>query len=220
MSIAQHTIENKQTTSEYAYLRLRGMIESGELKPGVRLIHRDLAKRLDTSNIPIILAISRLERDGLVVSAPNQGAQVVDWTYEEMECAIIIRSHLEQMAVQYCAKRASEKQRAKLTDLAHKYSEYSATNDVAGCLEADAALHSLIVECSGVKLLARMLNNSRVITNTIRNICWLTPDISRSNIHDGLVEAIVAGDAELAKAKAREHIDDLLAKFVSRCKRS
>ncbi|MCE5323104.1 GntR family transcriptional regulator [bacterium] len=215
----EQVIENKQTTSEYAYIRLRNMIESGELKPGMRLIHRELAKRLDTSNIPIILAISRLEHDGLVVSVPNHGAQVVDWTYEEMECAILIRSHLEQMAAKCCAERASEEQRTKIKDLASKYKDYSIANNVAGCLETDDALHTLVVKCSGIDLLIRMLNNSRVITNTIRNICWLSTDVSRSDIHDGLVEAIVTGDQELAKAKAKEHIDDLLAKFVSRCKR-
>lgn len=203
--------KNKPTVSEYVYTRLREMVETGKLKPGMRLIHRDLAKELNTSNIPIIEAIRRLEHDGLVVSIPNRGAQVVDWTFEEMECAIQVRSYLEQMAAWYCAIRATDEQRAKLVELNKQYAQYSINNDYDGCRRTDAALHSLVVKCSGSRLLSRLLSNSRVITNTIGNITWLPPRIGNPNSHRELVDAIVSGDKETAKARAKEHIDGILA---------
>ena len=196
--------------SEQVYVKLRGMIECGELKPGMRLIQCDLAKQLRTSHIPIVEAIRRLEQDGLVMSEPNRGAQVVDWSIDEMESAVMIRSSLEQVAARLCASRINDEQCSKLKDLAHQFKNCAIANDLSGCKKSDAALHAFIVKCSGSRLLTKMLNNSRVITNTIRNIIWLPVRISDPDIHDALVEAIVSGDKKRAEEKAKEHIDELL----------
>ena len=213
MSKTERDIKSNKTASEQIYSRLRDMIERGELKPGMRLIQRDLAAQLNTSNIPIVEAIRRLEHDGLVVSSPNRGAQVINWSVDEMESAIIIRSALEQVAARLCAVRATSEQRAKLKDLAGRFKECAMDGDVEGCLKNDANLHALIVKCSGSRQLARMLSNSRVITNTIRNIVWLPARASRPDIHDGLIDAIVAGNEELAEAQARGHLEELLENF-------
>lgn len=213
MSKTEQSIKANTIASQEIYSRLRDMIEQGELKPGMRLIQRDLAKRLNTSNIPIVEAIRRLEHDGLVVSSPNRGAQVIDWSVDEMESAIIIRSALEQVAARLCAMRATSEQRAKLKDLAGRFKECVLDNDMAGCQKNDAAMHSFIVKCSGSRQLARMLSNSHVITNTIRNIVWLPAKTSHPDCHDGLVEAIVSGNEELAEAQARDHIEELLENF-------
>ena len=212
MSVADQTLRANGTVSERIYGELRDMIESGKLKPGMRLVQRDLAEQLKTSNIPIVEAIRRLEHDGLVVSMPNCGAQVIDWSVDEMECAIMVRSSLEQVAARLCAVRATDEQREKLRHLDQKFSEYAAAGDVAECRATDTALHALIVKCSGSRLLIRMLNNSRVITNTIRNLTWLPVVVSRPNIHSALIEAIVSGNEEQAETEAKLHIEDLLSR--------
>lgn len=212
MSIAEPTLKANGTASEHVYTKLRGMIEAGELKPGMRLIQRDLARQLKTSNIPIVEAIRRLEHDGLVIANPNRGAQVIDWSVDEMESAIMVRSSLEQVAARLCAVRATDEQREKLRHLGQRFSECAAAGDIAECQTTDAALHALIVKCSGSRLLTRMLNNSRVITNTIRNITWLPVVVSRPDIHSALIEAVVSGDEERAETEAKRHIEELLSR--------
>ncbi len=123
----------------------------------------------------------------------------------------MVRSALEQVAARLCAARATPEQRAELSELARKFKRSALDNDVSGCREADTALHSFIVKCSGSRLLTRMLNNSHVITNTIRNVTWLPITVSRPDIHDALVAAIVSGDEQLAEAQAGQHIAELLA---------
>jgi DNA-binding GntR family transcriptional regulator len=210
MNNAELSPKTGMIASEQIYVKLRSMIECGELKPGMRLIQCDLAKQLKTSHIPIVEAIRRLEHDGLVMSEPNRGAQVVDWSIDEMESAVMIRSSLEQVAARLCAVRITDEQRIKLKDLAQQFKNYAIASDISGCKKSDAALHAFIVKCSGSRLLTRMLNNSRVITNTIRNIIWLPVKVSHPDIHDALVEAIVSGDKNLAEEKAKEHIEELL----------
>jgi DNA-binding GntR family transcriptional regulator len=200
------------TASEHIYKEIRDMIERGDLKPGMRLIQRDLAKRLNTSNIPIVEAIRRLEHDGLVVSKPNCGAQVVDMSsVEDIESAIMIRSALEQAAARLCAIRATDEQRARLKEMGQRYKDSVLAENRDEAMGIDANLHSYIAKYSGSRLLARMLGNSRVITNTIYNVFWFPPNKPIPDIHDALIDAIISGDAELSEQMAKKHIERSLA---------
>lgn len=198
-------------TSENVYERLRDMIECGQLKPGMRLVQRDLAKTLSTSHIPVVKAICKLEHDGLVICEPNRGAQVMNWSVEEIECAITIRSSMEQMAARFCAMRATRQQRDELKELAVAFKQYAIEQDVQNSLISDSKLHAFIVQCSGSHLLSRIFCNSRVITNAIRNATWLRMPVCCPDIHDDLIDAIVSGDEELAKDCAREHVERVLS---------
>lgn len=200
-----------EQTSESVYEQLRDMIECGKLKPGMRLVQRDLAYRLNTSSIPIAKAICRLEHDGLVVYEPNRGAQVMDWSFDEIECAIMIRSSMEQMAAGFCAVRATSEQYQKIKSLATAFTNCANAQDVKGSLKADSELHNYIVGCSRSQLLSRTYCNSRVITNTIRNTTWLRQSVCCPEIHDSLVEAIISGNEELAKECARAHVEQVLS---------
>lgn len=211
MSTTRAPTKANGNSSEQVYHQLRQRIERGELKPGMRLIQRDLARLLKTSNIPIVEAIRRLEHDGLVISTPNRGAQVVDWSIDEMESAVMIRSSLEQLAARLCASRASEEQRSELKALAETFRQCAKADDLNGCQEADAALHTLIVNCSGSRLLTQLLDKSRVITNTILRTTWLPVAVSRPDVHDALVDAIVSRNEDIAEAEARKHVETLLS---------
>lgn len=197
--------------SENVYEQLRDLIECGQLKPGMRLIQRDLADKLNTSNVPVAKAICRLEHDGLVVCEPNRGAQVTNWSTDDIESAIMIRSSMEQLAARFCADRATIEQREKLKELALVFKKCAAAQDISGSLEADGELHAFIVHCSGSQLLSREFVNSRVITNTIRNTTWLRLPVCCPAIHDELIDAIISGNEELAEERAREHVEQVLS---------
>jgi DNA-binding GntR family transcriptional regulator len=201
-------IEHK---SENVYEQLRDMIECGQLKPGMRLVQRDIAKMLNTSLVPVVKAICKLEHDGLVMCEPNRGAQVMNWSIEEIECAITIRSSMEQMAAKFCAIRANDQQRKELKDLAMAFKEYAIAQDIQNTLIAESELLAFIVQCSGSQLLSRIFCNSCVITNAIRNAAWLRLPVCCPDIHDDLIDAIISGDEELAKERAREHVEQVLS---------
>ena len=57
--------------------RLRELITEGTLAPGARLNERALGESLGVSRTPLREAFRLLAADGLVVLAPNRGAQVV-----------------------------------------------------------------------------------------------------------------------------------------------
>ena len=52
-----------ETAGDRIYHEIRSLIVSGEIKPGDRLVQRQLAGQFGTSNIPVVEAIRRLERE-------------------------------------------------------------------------------------------------------------------------------------------------------------
>jgi len=199
-----------QTTSERAYRQLRQMVIQGELAPGDRLVQRQLAAKLGVSSIPIIEATRRLERDGLVVSHPNWGAQVQVWTDEDIEGAYLAREALEGIACRLFAQRAGEVEKLQLGQFAREFEAAVLRGDPDAWFEADLALHSHIVRATRASTLIHITESTCLITLTLRNahrrrlsIEAITPE---AKVHDALVTALLAGDPDGAERAGRAHV--------------
>ncbi|GAA0924577.1 GntR family transcriptional regulator [Pseudonocardia zijingensis] len=78
---------------------LRQAIASGELKPGERLVERDISARSGVSRGPVREAIKVLEQEGLVVSHLYRGAEVAGISQREVrEVLVPIRVAIERFA--------------------------------------------------------------------------------------------------------------------------
>ena len=71
--------------SDVAYRRIRGDILSCRLPPGQRFTERAMAARLDMSVSPIRDALTRLDHEGLVRTAPRAGYQVTPLTMKSVD---------------------------------------------------------------------------------------------------------------------------------------
>ena len=203
-------MEMPLTTSERVYRELRRMVFTGELAPGEKLVQRKLAGRLGVSAIPILEATRRLERDGLVVSHANWGAQVQRWTVEDVEGAYLAREALEGICCRLFAQRANDVQKAELVDLGRLFDERVRGHDPEGWLETDLALHTHIVRSTGASTLVHVTESSCLITLTMRNaqrnLISSVALFPRAGVHDEMIGALLSGDAEAAERMGRSHI--------------
>jgi len=83
------------TAPETIAAALRADILSGEAKPGTLLRQEDLAARFAMSRIPVRDALRLLEAEGLVTIATNRGAQVVQFSKDEVAEIYHLRILLE-----------------------------------------------------------------------------------------------------------------------------
>jgi len=83
------------TAPETIAAALRADILSGETKPGTLLRQEDLAARFSMSRIPVRDALRLLEAEGLVTIATNRGAQVVQFSKDEVAEIYHLRILLE-----------------------------------------------------------------------------------------------------------------------------
>jgi DNA-binding GntR family transcriptional regulator len=211
------------TTSDRVFQALRQQILFGELKPGTRLVQRQLAAEFGTSNIPIVESIRRLERDGLLITHPKWGAQVNDWSPDDMEAIFLMRESLEAITCRLFAQRATESEKLALKDLGREYDANVATQNWKASTEADIALHLFIAKCSKSANLYHLAESSCIITATLRNNAsrlGIDTDVHEhllglGGVHDPLIEALSSGDAPRAEAAGRHHVHNALDKLLA-----
>ena len=63
----------KLQISQRIYDQLKKMILSGKLKKGQRLVQEKLAHDFNVSRMPIVVALSKLKKEGLVISKNKKG---------------------------------------------------------------------------------------------------------------------------------------------------
>jgi len=93
------------TQIEQVIAALKSQILSGRLEPGLRLMEVRIAEELGVSRTPVRLALSWLEREGLVyTTGPKRGFIVREFDPAEVFCAIEARGCLEGMAARLAAE--------------------------------------------------------------------------------------------------------------------
>ena len=119
-------VARNHTLAERVYRTLHEEIVSGALRPGQRLVRRELSSRLGVSPMLAAEALLRLELDGLVESRPLHGARVRPLTVEDYRGEELLREALECLAARMCAENASNAELAKLMVLAQTVDRVSA----------------------------------------------------------------------------------------------
>ncbi len=208
-----------------AYDMLRRRILSNELPPGARFLEPELAQQLGMSRTPVREALIRLEAEELVRVIPRRGIQIAPVSVHAMEEIYEIVTALEAAAARRLAGRMPDA--ARLAPLRAALERMDAALDAArldaGRLDAwgdaDEAFHRALITQAGNERLAAVALRyrdqvGRVRTATLR----LRRELKRSNkAHWALLDAIAAGDAELAARLHRRQRDrateELLAIF-------
>lgn len=90
-----------QTKKDYAYERIKNDILSGKLKPGDKIVLRQLAEEYGMSPIPIREAISQLFHEGLVHSIPYTGTQVAAIDFRKTMEITAARYEIESMCFRF-----------------------------------------------------------------------------------------------------------------------
>ncbi|MCV3238942.1 GntR family transcriptional regulator [Mesorhizobium sp. ZC-5] len=214
------------TTSTFHKLRdeIENGIVTGTLAPGSRLDEVQLASRFGVSRTPIREALMQLGAIGLVEIRPRRGAVVVDPGPNRIYEMFEVMAELEGMAGSLAARRYTEEDRAKLL-AAHAKCELSATSgDTDAYYYDNEIFHHAIYEASHsgflfdqCSALHRRLRPYRRLQLRVRNRMKVS-----YGEHDGIIEAILAGEAEKARGLLRSHIavqgdrfGDLIASLAS-----
>ena len=203
--------EKQGTIADRICNQLKNDIIEGRLAQGSKIIEEDLAKDYGSSRGPIREAIRRLEGMRLVERIPHAGARVVTLTAERMHDLYIVREALEGMSARLAARHMDEAETKALWELL-EYQEQAISN-AEGKLyfqrEGDLDFHFRIARSSGNQWLIYLLGSE--LYQLMRMCRHRSARVhSRSTTalqeHRRIVEAISAGDGELAEILMRRHI--------------
>lgn len=183
---------------------VRGII-SGEIPPGERIVEMHLAKEYGTSQGPVREALRELEVLGFVQSVPHHGTYVrAAWQTGMLEL-FEVRAALEEFATRLATPALS----ADVSPLQEEVDAMTAAaerDDVPGVVAHSEGFHRLVIEACGNHLLASVWAGLGIGIHTELTLVALPVDLMTvATSHQPIVDAIAAGDVELACRVSREH---------------
>ncbi|MGY1917397.1 GntR family transcriptional regulator [Pseudomonas tolaasii] len=195
---------------DQVYETLLSQLISLKIAPGSRISVDALVRELNVSQTPIRAALIRLETEGLVIKTHNVGYSAAPMpTRKRFEEIYDMRLMLEPYMVARAARNLSGKQRGELVELAKRMEDLtSADAKVAYGKFAvhDADFHSWILERGDNELVAETLSRLHAHMHLFRlRFHSHVTDEARVE-HAVIVDALLAGNADVAAEGMKEHI--------------
>lgn len=201
---------------QQAYDELKRLILSEELPPGTVQSVRQLAARLKMSKTPVHSAIERLETDGLVTLAPQQGVVVRDLSMQDIINHYEIRQAIEPFVVERLAGRLSSEQIGQLRQNLDDLREASRRGEVANLIRIDGEFHQLLCGFQGNDEIIHVMRRlqDRVQRVIHRVVIQFPERISESyGEHKAIVDALIEGDGQMAAELMDDHLNRGLRRF-------
>ena len=203
--------------------KIRHRLVCGTYAAGEKLREQMLARELAVSRTPVRLALSELEREGLLEYAPNRGFVAKAFTVDHVLNAVEVRERLEGMAAGQLAILGAgrgdiatlEACLAETDDLLAK--PVLSEADIARWSDINGVFHETLVQGAGNDVLAETLARIALVPMASPRSftgMFVDPQRHREAIaaahvsHRWVLEAIVARDGARAEAMMRQHIHE------------
>jgi DNA-binding GntR family transcriptional regulator len=198
----------RETLVDEVYRQLRDLIFQNGYKSGERLDIDDVAVKLGISRQPVVEAINRLAREGLLVIRPRVGTFVRQLTPDDVHTIMQTRLMIETFAVAHGEPHAEELQAlheylSRMDEIFHRK-----PFNYLGFNEWDVKFHYALVGVVHNPLILSLYEGLHAHYVTVR--AFYDYALERTMTHYGghqrILELIEAGDKEGAAAVLEAHI--------------
>jgi DNA-binding GntR family transcriptional regulator len=208
------TVDLFATKSDFAYMRVRELILSGELEPGAVINQAVLARQIGISTTPLREALKRLKQQKLVELDAHRDARVTPLDAEEARDLLEMRRSLDPLAASLAADRRTK---LDIADMRSSLEGLDAlpSNPTVQQLVAHRRFHAAIYRASHNALLIETLDGLWDTADRYRRHglqVERSPEerALKAREHTLLFEAIVEGDGDTAADVMRTHIETSL----------
>ena len=126
--------------------QIRLAIIEGRLKPNDHIIEQTLTEQLGVSRTPIREALILLEREGLIVSYPNRGSFVREFTENDVDAIFSMRTALENFAAELIIERLTDTDFEYLDNSIEIQAMYIRQRDFKQVRTTDMAFHQYLID--------------------------------------------------------------------------
>ncbi len=201
-------IGNTDRLSEQLREKLEEAIATGAFRPGARLDEVELATLYGVSRTPIREALIALGAAGLIEKRARKGWEVAEMSPARLCEMFDVMAELEAMCARLAARRASEEELARIRKAHEDCQAAKEAGDSADYFRLNEIFHMTIFEASHNNFL---IEHARALHKRLRPYRRLQLRM-RNRLagsfreHEGIVEAILAGDETLAAERLRRHV--------------
>jgi DNA-binding GntR family transcriptional regulator len=198
----------KTSLRQQALSALRRAITTGQLTPGTHLVETELSEKLQISRGTLREAMRQLQQEGLISAGARGRLSVRHLDTKEIRDIFNVRAALESLAARELAALADRTECVQLLRDAVDDMDRWAASNLEDRIEADLRFHRTMCQLTGNETL---LHQWTSLEGSIRmSIMFAGVDRAIKNMdakrHMGIVDAIAAGDVDLAAATVASHM--------------
>ncbi|MEU5347601.1 MULTISPECIES: GntR family transcriptional regulator [unclassified Streptomyces] len=182
-----------------AYEAIRDAIVAGDIAPGAVVRDAELAERLGLSRAPVRDAFSRLVDEGLLESKPQSYTRVTPVVAADVRDAAAVVGAMHELVARAALPRLRPDHIGAMREANKCFATAVRDGDVAAALRADDALHDVLVRVSGNRAAAATVARYTPLIRRLERRRFGEGGNCRSaGLHDALIDACAAGDADEA----------------------
>ncbi len=210
--------------SEQLRESIEDRIATGRYLPGMRLDEAKMATEFGVSRTPIREALIQLAAGGMIEMQPRRGAIIASVSPQRLFEMFEVMAELEAMCVRLALRRMTEAELKTLVQIHKTCEEEHDKKDTDNYYRRNEQFHLAIYRASHNGFLIEEATALHLRLRPYRRLQLRVRDRMHRSFseHSAVLEAITAGDAELAAERIRNHIivqgdrfADLLASLSS-----
>ena len=213
LEISPESLSFQESSSIGAQIHrvLRHAIIRGTLKPGESITEVEMAKRFEVSRQPVREAFIKLSEERLVEVRSQRGTYVRKISPKEVLDARHLREVIEVAIVREVADRKDAVLITKLRSLLSEQRKV-APGDSLGFLTLDDEFHRTLALSVEREYAWRITEVIKAQMNRVRFLAFdhVSPKSQLVHEHTEVVDAIAAGDADLAARRMEKHLRALV----------
>ncbi len=186
--------------------KLRERILNGEYAPGERLVENKLSTELGVSRIPVREALRTLATEGLVLIEPRRGASVARFSADVVKEMVEVRATLEGLNAKLAAQRRDPNLIAELEAVLREGVEAADGGQSDRLLALNTRFHEVLGNIAANSVLQEMVRSLRERTAALFGPANTVRARQNWDEHAQILEAVIAGDADLAALLAARHV--------------
>lgn len=208
-----HYDVKQEVTDKYSlrgrvFHKLREDILSGRYEEHEELKEVAIGDEMGVSRTPVREAFRQLELEGLIQIIPNKGAYVTGITEKDVKDIYMIRSGLEGLCARWATEHITREQLEEMEENVYLAEFHAGKGHLEQLAELDNRFHEIMYEACDSKILEHELKDLhqyvlRVRKKTLSNA---NRGPKSNEEHKEIMEAIRAGEAELAGELAHRHM--------------
>ena len=188
--------------------KLREDILSGKYQEHEELKEVAIGEEMGVSRTPVRESFRQLELEGLIQIIPNKGAYVTGITRKDVKDIYMIRSLLEGLCARWATEHITKEQMEEMEENVYLSKFHAQKGHLEQLAELDNRFHDILYEACDSKMLEHQLKDFHQYVLRVRKKTLSSANRGpKSNEeHEKIMEAIKAGNADLAEQLAHQHM--------------
>ena len=199
MPVPQVVTPPRSLLRDDVHKRLRDAIVDGTLQPGEQLRDAELATWLGVSRTPIREALLRLQRAGLIVSAPGRSTTVSSLDVRATRDAQAVVAAMHELAVRQAVPVLATADLDRMRAANQRFAAALRAGDADAALQADDELHAVPVAAAANSAIEEVLAQYTPVLRRVERLRFSSL-AGRASValHDELIALCAAGDVDAA----------------------